>query len=487
MMASMADRPVIFAMANPDPEIRPEEVRAVRDDALIATGRSDYDNQVNNVLGFPFIFRGALDVRARAINEEMKMAATRALAELAREDVPEAVAAAYGEDRIHFGPRYLIPKPFDSRVLLWVAPAVAEAAMESGVARKEVDLEEYRVELEGRLGPAREFMRMIIDRAKAHPKRIVFPEGENRRVIRASAVIREESFGTPVLLGNRDRIRELADEEEVELDGVEVLDPERSERHEEYARRFWRKRQRKGVTRSEADWHMNETGYFGAMMVESGDADAFIAGANQYYADALRPPLRTIGTRPERDRVSGLYIMVFEEELYFFTDTTVNIDPSPGDLAEVAAEAADFVQRLGIVPRVAMLSFSNFGSARHEAARKVRRATRLVKERRPDLTVDGEMQADTAVVEEIITETYPFSELDGPANVLVFPDLSAANICYKLMSRLGGAEAIGPVLLGAARPVHILQRGATVAEIVNLAALSVVDAETRRRTPPEGS
>jgi malate dehydrogenase (oxaloacetate-decarboxylating)(NADP+) len=481
MVASMAGRPIVFAMANPDPEISPEEVRAVRDDALVATGRSDYPNQVNNVLGFPFIFRGALDVRARAINEEMKMAATRALARLAREDVPEAVAAAYGQERMHFGPDYLIPKPFDSRVLLSVAPAVARAAMETGVARKELDLEAYRVELEARLGPAREFMRMIMDRARSTPKRIVFPEGDNEKVVRATAIIREEGFGVPVLLGDRERIRDVAREEDVDLDGVEVVDPERSGRHDAYADRLWRKRHRKGVTRAEADWLLDEPTYYASMMVEDGDADTLIAGVNMYYPDALRPALQVIGTGPGQERVAGLYIMVFEDRLYFFADTTVNIDPTAEQMAEIAISAADFVQRLGIPPRIAMLSFSNFGSARHAEARRVRRATEIVQEQRPDLVVDGEMQADTAVVEEMLRETYPFTRLDGPANVLVFPELSAANICYKLLSRLGRAEAIGPVLLGTEKPVHILQRGATVAEIANLAAISVVDAETRRR------
>ncbi len=481
MVASMADDPVVFAMANPDPEILPEEAKAARDDVIMATGRSDYPNQVNNVLGFPFIFRGALDVRARAINEEMKMAATRALAELTREDVPEAVAAAYGEERMRFGREYLIPTAFDTRVLLWVAPAVARAAMETGVARREIDLEEYRVELEARLGPARELMRSLMDRARRAPKRIVFPEGENENVIRATAIIREEGLGTPILLGEQDDVERVAGREGVDLEGVEVIDPERADRHQLYAQRYWEKRQRKGVTRAEADWLMEEPTYFASMMVETGDADTLIAGVNMYYPDALRPALQTIGTGPERRRVAGLYMMVFEDDIYFFADTTVTIEPSAEDMAEAAILSADFAARLGVPPRIAMLSFSNFGSSRHEEAVKVRRATELVKEERPDLAVDGEMQADTAVVEEILRETYPFSELDEAANVLIFPKLAAANVCYKLLSRLGGAEAIGPVLLGTEKPVHILQRGATAAEIVNLAAISVVDAETRRR------
>jgi len=483
MVGSMADDPVVFAMANPDPEITPEEVRAERDDAIIATGRSDYPNQVNNVLGFPFIFRGALDVRSRAINEEMKMAATRALARLAREDVPDDVAAAYGRESMTFGREYLIPTPFDSRVLLWVAPAVAEAAMASGAARRRIDLEEYRVELEARLGPARELMRGLIDQARRSPKRIVFPEGENATVVRSTALVREEGFGVPVLLGERRKIEEVAAAEEIDLEGVEVIDPETSERHAAYAERLWRLRQRKGVTRAEADWLMEEPRYFGSMMVETGDADTLVAGASMYYPDALRPALETVGTAEGRDRVAGAYLMVFEDRLFFFADTTVNIDPDAGQLAEIALATAEFVARLGFEPRIAMLSFSNFGSAKHAEARKVREATERVRELRPDLEVDGEMQADTAVVREILEATYPFSALTEPANVLVFPKLAAANISYKLLSRLGGAEAIGPVLLGTAKPVHILQRGATVREIVNLAAISVVDAETRGREP----
>ncbi|MFW6192169.1 MAG: NADP-dependent malic enzyme [Gemmatimonadota bacterium] len=484
MVASMAERPIVFAMANPDPEITPEEVRRVRDDAIIATGRSDYPNQVNNVLGFPFIFRGALDVRARSINAEMKMAATRALARLARADVPDDVTAAYEEERMLFGPEYLIPKPFDARVLLRVAPAVAEAAMASGVARRELDLEDYRVELEARLGPARELMRRIMDRARRTPKRIVFPEGEDETVIRSTTVIRDEGFGQPVLLGKPDRIRQLAGELEIDLQGVDLIDPEASELHAPYADRLWRSRQRKGVTRREADWLIEEPTYFGSMMVEAGDADAFIAGASMYYPDALRPPLEVIGTGPEKRRVAGLYLMVFEDRLFFFADTTVNIEPTSEQMAEIAAQSADFVQRLGIVPRIAMLSFSNFGSSRHPEATKVRDAVGLVKDQRPDLMVDGEMQADTAVVREILREAYPFSDLKEPANVLIFPKLAAANICYKLMARLGRAVAIGPVLLGMEKPVHILQRGASVADIANLAAIAVVDAETRLRQLP---
>jgi malate dehydrogenase (oxaloacetate-decarboxylating)(NADP+) len=483
MVAAMADRPIVFAMANPDPEIMPEEVFAARGDAIVATGRSDYPNQVNNVLGFPFIFRGALDVRARAINDEMKLAATHALAELARQDVPEAVSAAYGEGRLRFGKEYLIPKPFDARILLWVAPAVAEAAMRTGVARRELDLAEYRTSLEARLGPARELMRAIMDKARRSPKRIVFPEGEDPRVVRSTSVIREEGIGTPILLGHRERIEAVARVEEVDLEGVEIIDPESSERRSEYAESFWKARQRRGVTRSDAEWLMGRPIYYGSMMVHSGDADTLIAGVNMYYPDALRPALQAIGTAPGQERVAGLYLMVFQDHLYFFADTTVNISPTSEDLAEIAIETADFARRLGVSPRVAMLSFSNFGSVRDAEAARVRDAVAMVRSARPDILVDGEMQADTAVVAEILRETYSFSLLQDPANVLVFPNLAAANICYKLLHRLGGAEAIGPVLLGMDRPVHILQRGSTVVDIANLAAISVVDAQARESAP----
>jgi len=485
MVAAMADRPIVFAMANPDPEITPEEVYAVRDDAIVATGRSDYPNQVNNVLGFPFIFRGALDVRARAINDEMKLAATHALAELARQDVPEAVSAAYGEGRLRFGEEYLIPKPFDSRILLWVAPAVAEAAMRTGVARRELDLAEYRTSLEARLGPARELMRAIMDKARRSPKRIVFPEGEDPRVVRCTSVIREEGIGTPILLGSRERIEAVAQVEEVDLEGVEIIEPASSERRSEYAESFWKSRQRRGVTRSDAEWLMGRPIYYGSMMVHSGAADTLIAGVNMYYPDALRPALQAIGTAPGQARVAGLYLMVFQDRLYFFADTTVNIAPTSEDLAEIAIATADFARRLGVSPRVAMLSFSNFGSVRHSDAERVRDAVELVRGTRPDILIDGEMQADTAVVAEILRETYSFSQLQDPANVLVFPNLAAANICYKLLHRLGGAEAIGPVLLGMDRPVHILQRGSTVVDIANLAAISVVDAQAREPVSEE--
>ncbi|MCL7970914.1 MAG: NADP-dependent malic enzyme [marine benthic group bacterium] len=481
MVKSMADKPIVFAMANPDPEILPEDALAVRDDVIMATGRSDYPNQVNNVLGFPFIFRGALDVHATSINDEMFLAATYALAELAKEDVPESVAAAYEGKRLHFGPEYLIPTPFDHRVLLWEASAVAEAAMKTGVARKPIDLEEYRNQLEARLGPARELMRSIMDTAQQTPKRIVLPEGELEVVVRASHAIAEERLGTPILLGDPEAIREVAEREEVDLTGVEMLDPRQSDRREAYADRLFQRRKRKGITTGNALRKMQDPIYFGAMMVDAGDADTLVAGAGMSYPNSLRPALHVIGMEEGVKSVAGLFMLVFQKQLYFFADTTVSIDPTAEDMAETAILTADFVRRLSINPRVAMISFSNFGSARHPESEKVRRAAEIVKHLRPDITIDGEMQADTAIVEDILKTRYPFSDLKRPANVLVFPNLTAANASYKLLARLGGATAIGPVLLGMAKPVHLLQRGATTEDITNLAAISVVDAAHRGR------
>jgi malate dehydrogenase (oxaloacetate-decarboxylating)(NADP+) len=482
MVKSMARDPIVFAMANPDPEILPEDALAVRDDVIMATGRSDYPNQVNNVLGFPFIFRGALDVRASEINDAMFIAATKALADLAKEDVPESVSAAYEGRQLHFGRDYLIPTPFDQRVLISEASAIAQAAMDTGVARKPVDIEEYRRQLEARLGPARELMRAIMEKAKRTPKRIVLPEGEEPVVVRASHAIVDEQLGTPILLGNPDRIRQIAADAEIDLEGVEILDPTASEKFDRYVQALVNRRMRKGITVENARSRMRQPIYFAAMMVEQDDADTLIGGANMSYPNSLRPALQTIDMQPGISKVAGMYMMLVKDQLYFFADTTVNIDPDSEMLAEIAELTADFVRRLGIEPYVAMLSFSNFGSAPHPRSDKVKEAVRLIKERRPDITVEGEMQADAAVVKGILAGTYPFSDLKRPANVLIFPNLSAANASYKLLNRLGGAEAIGPVLLGLSKPVHLTQRGATVADITNLAAISVVDAAQRRKS-----
>jgi len=477
MVKSMAERPIIFALANPDPEIRYELAKEIRPDAIVATGRSDYPNQVNNVLGFPFIFRGALDVRARAINDEMKLAAARALAALAREDVPDSVLKAYGLETLRFGPDYIMPKPLDPRVMLWEAPAVAQAAMETGVARIHIDIEEYRERLAARLGKGTQVMRFIINKAKAAPKRIAFGEGEELKILRAAALVQEEGIGRPILIGRPEVVRQRIEELGLRCQ-PEIVYPPEFPRLEEYAQRLFEKRQRKGVTLPLARTLLLEPNYFGPMMVEMGDADAFISGLTYDYPSVIRPALQVVGVRKGVRKVAGLYIMIVKEKVYFFTDATVNIEPTAEDLAEIAIMAADFARRFDIEPRVAMLSFSNFGSTRHPLSEKVRLAVEIVRQRRPDILVDGEMQADTAVVPEIIEERYPFSRVKD-ANVLVFPDLEAANVSYKLLQRLGNAQAIGPILLGMGKPVHVLQTGDEVQDIVFIAAIAALDAQER--------
>ena len=482
MLQGMAKQPVIFALANPNPEIMPDEARQARPDAIVATGRSDFPNQVNNVLGFPFIFRGALDVRAKKINDEMEMAATRALAALAKEEVPDSVMRAYGLDHLKFGPDYLIPKPFDPRVLLWVAPAVAWAAVASGVAGRMIDVEEYRAELEARLGRARQVMRGLMTRAQQDPQRIVFPEGEEPRILRAARILADEGIARPILLGDPDVIRRQADDASVTLDDIELANPRTAPDREAMAQELWQHRQRRGISLREARARVLDPMYYGLLMLRSGRADALVAGEDMYYPDAIRPALEVIGAEPGRKHVSGIYMMIFQQQTFFFADTTVNIDPDAETLAEIASATASFVWRLGVEPRVAMLSFSNFGSVKHPAAAKVQRAVALLHEREPALQVDGEMQADTAVVERILTKTYPFAKLRSAANVLIFPSLDAANIAYKLLDRLGGAQAIGPIVVGMDRPVHVLQRGSEVPEIVNMAVIAAVDALEHRRS-----
>lgn len=479
MIRHMARDPIIFALANPIPEIMPEEVMEVRPDAVVATGRSDYPNQVNNVLGFPFIFRGALDARATQVNEEMKMAATRALAMLAKEPVPESVTRLYGLDRVRFGRDYLIPFPFDPRVLLWVAPAVAWAAVASGVAQEFIEVDAYREQLEARLGRARGIMRGIITRAMSNPRRVVFPEGEEPKIIRAARILVDEGIAQPILLGNEARIRERAAQENVALDEIQIEDPAISPRREGYAEFLWQRRQRKGLSLAEARRRLYNGNYFGSVMVARGEADALLSGMTATYPETLRPALEVIGAHPKAGLVSGMYMLVFEKKVVFCADTTVNIEPTAEQLAQIAYTASRVVRSLGETPRVAMLSFSNFGSVRHEEAAKVARAVELLRQRDPSLMVDGEMQADTAVDASILKETFPFSLLKEPANVLIFPNLSAGNIAYKLLHRLGGATAIGPILLGMARPVHVLEQGADVQDIVNMAAVAVMDAQTR--------
>ncbi|MBA3342058.1 MAG: NADP-dependent malic enzyme [Gemmatimonadaceae bacterium] len=479
MIAAMADRPIIFALANPEPEILPDAVRAVRPDAIIATGRSDFPNQVNNVLGFPFIFRGALDSRATEVNEAMKMAATKALSLLAKEDVPESVSRLYGLRSVKFGPDYLIPFPFDPRILLWVAPAVAWAAVATGAADDFIELDDYRDQLEARLGRARGIMRGIINRAVRDPRRVVFPEGEEPKVIRAAQVIVAEGIASPILLGNRESIERIARENGIPLTDIAIEDPATSPRREHYADYLWRRRQRKGLSHSEAHQLLFSGNYFGSVMVACEDADALVSGVTMHYPETIRPALQVIGAHPKAETVSGLYMLVFDKHVIFCGDTTVNIDPSAEQLAQIAYSAGRIVRTFGITPRIAMLSFSNFGSVRHPEAEKVARAVQLLRERDPSLAVDGEMQADTALDEELLRSDYPFSSLSERANVLIFPNLSAGNIAYKLLNHLGGATAIGPILVGMNRPVHVLERGADVQDIVNMAAVAVMDAQER--------
>jgi malate dehydrogenase (oxaloacetate-decarboxylating)(NADP+) len=484
MLLSMADDPIVFAMANPDPEITYPLATETRSDVIMATGRSDYPNQVNNVLGFPFIFRGALDVRATAINEEMKLAATQALAALAKEDVPDYVCRAYGVERLEFGREYLIPTPFDSRVLIWEASAVAQAAMDTGVAQQPVDIEEYKEQLERRLGKAHEVMRMVINKAQRQPRRVVFPEGEESKILRACQILLDEKIAQPILLGNEEKIRSRIADLHLHLDGVQVVDPATFPRLADYTEELYRLRHRKGVTHKEAEESLLSRNLFGSMMVHLEDADALIGGLTQHYPDMIRPALQVINMREDLHKVSGLYMLITQRgDIFFLADTTVNIEPTAEELAEIAIETAAVARRFDVEPRVAMLSFSNFGSTRHPLAEKVRRAVELVRERAPELLVEGEMQADTAVAPEI-AETYPFSALQGNANVLIFPNLEAGNVAYKLLSRIGGAEAIGPILVGLSRPVHVLQRGAEVKDIVNMAAIAVVDAQ--EAVPPHG-
>lgn len=484
MVRSMAAKPLVFAMANPDPEITYEQATAARDDLIMATGRSDYPNQVNNVLGFPFIFRGALDVRATTINEAMKIAAARALADLTKEPVSDWLGAAYGGQHFEFGPDYIIPKPFDPRVLLWEAPAVAKAAMDSGVARVQIDLDEYREQLEARLGPSREIMRSVVRRAKHFPKqRIAYPEGECDKVLYAAQIVLEEQIAAPVLLGNRARIQERLEQLHVHLPGVEIIEPETSPDLARYAHELYTLRHRRGVSKDDAPKLLRNSNYYAAIMLHLGEIDGVISGLTQHYPTTIRPYLEIVKTAPGIKTPAGMYIVITRGRVTFFADTTVNIDPSAEDLAHIAIACADEITQLfNIEPRIAMLSFSNFGSVRHPLTDKMRRAAELVKELRTDLIVDGEMQADTAVDPAIVESTYPFSQLSGDANLLIFPGLSSGNIAYKLMQRLGGATAVGPILTGMRRPVHLLIIGAyEVRDIVHMTALAAVGAERRGR------
>jgi len=481
MLMTMNPNPIIFALANPTPEIMPDIAREARPDAIIATGRSDFANQVNNVLGFPFLFRGALDVYARQINEEMKLAACHALARLAHEDVPDSVMSAYGITKIKFGVDYLIPKPLDPRVLLWIAPAVAGAAMQSGVARRHIDLNNYRDELIRRQGFGQQFRYTLFNMVKTGKKqRIVFAEGEEPKIIRAAHRVAEEGVGTPILLGNPERIQQ-----EIAALGFQWTPdivnpgPDSDPHYQRYFDALYELRQRKGANQYIVRSMLRSVNFYAPMMVRMGDADAYVSGLTREYPDVARPALQVLGRRPGVKVASGVYIIMVKNRVYFFTDTTINIDPSAEQLAQIAISAADFASSLGHPPRVALLSFSNFGSVAHPLADKMREAVEMVVKQRPDIPIDGEMQADSAVVEEIITSRYPFSRVKD-ANVLVFPGLASANIAYKLIARITEAEAIGPVLLGAGAPVQVLQAGDDVDSIVSLATFAAIDAQRRQ-------
>lgn len=477
MLLSMADSPIVFALANPDPEIEYGLARATRADAIIATGRSDHPNQVNNVLCFPSVFRGALDVEATSINAEMELAAVRALADLAKHPVPDSVRRIYTSEQLGFGPQYIIPKPFDPRVTPEVASKVAEVAVTSGSATKGIELEDYRQALTVRLDSSQEVFQMILDRAKEDPRRIVMPEGDNEKILRAAFVLRQERIARPVLLGYREEILRKAEELMLPTDGWEIIEPQHSPHLEQYAQDLFRLRQRKGCTYEGAHEMLRDRIAFACMMVRSGDADGVVAGITRHYPETLRTALQIVDKRTGVRKVSGLYMMIRQRKIYLLADTTVNIDPSPEDLAEIAMLAARRGRRLGIVPRVALLSFSNFGSARNPDSERVTRAAEICSKLDPGLIVDGEMQADTALDPDISEEFFPFSRLQSEANVLIFPNLAAANIAYKLLRQFANARSVGPILMGMAKPVAVLQKGFNVEEVITLSAVAVHDAQ----------
>ena len=479
MVKSMADNPIIFAMANPDPEITYNDACDVRKDLIMATGRSDFPNQVNNVLGFPFIFRGALDVHATAINEEMKIAAVKALANLAKQDVPDEVARAYGVDHFEFGRDYIIPKPFDPRILEWEASAVAQAAIDTGVAQNVIDMDEYRESLSRRIGKGRIIMHVITDKAKQDPKKVVMPEGVSERILRAAHLVVEQQLAKPIVLGNKESVQKAAMEHGIDLNGIEIIDPVTSDKRLEYAEKYFEIRGRKGITRDQAMWMMRDRTYYGIMMLEMGDCDAVLSGVTSDYPTTVRPALEIISLRKGASRVSGVFAMIQKDQVYFFADTTVNINPTAEELAEIAISSANVAKAFDIEPRIAMLSFSNFGSARYPASIKVAEATKIVKEKAPHLIVEGEMQADTALMPEYMKKHFPFSKLKEKANVFIFPSLNAGNIAYKLAQRLGGMTAIGPILMGLSKPVHVLHRSLDVNEIVDMVSIAVVDAQQK--------
>ncbi|MCB9206462.1 MAG: NADP-dependent malic enzyme [Ignavibacteriales bacterium] len=480
MLKGMNPNPIVFAMANPDPEIAYEDAISVRTDIIMATGRSDYPNQVNNVLGFPFIFRGALDVRATAINDEMKMAAVKSLASLAKEKIPESVLRAYGGKEFSFGREYIIPKPFDPRVLWNVAPAVAKAAIETGVARHTIaDWSSYKDELKERLGYSQEIIRMIVHKAQKNPKKIVYTEGEEEKIIRAAHTVFTENIGSPILLGDNKIIERKIIDLGYDIKDFTIINPSNSDKSENYIKALYEHRQRKGVTLNKAKSLIVQPNYYGCMMLKMDDTQALIGGLGHSYPNTIQPALQVIGVKKGINVVSGLYIVIIKRKVFFFADTTVNVNPNSDQLAEIAISAADTVKEFDIEPRIAMLSFSNFGSVKHPEASMVKKAVEIVNNLRPDLEIDGEMQADTAVVPEILFRDFPFSKLKGSANVLIFPNLSAGNIAYKLFERLTDATVIGPILMGMKKPIHVLQRDATVEDIINMSAIAVVEARNK--------
>lgn len=486
MIKSMARNPIVFAMANPDPEISYEDATAARKDIIMATGRTDYPNQVNNVLGFPYIFRGALDVRATQINEEMKLSAVRALADLAKSPVPDIVNLAYNQNNMSFGPEYIIPKPLDPRLLSTVAPAVAKAAIATGVAQRQItNWEAYALELNKRLGLDNQLMRVIGNKARKAPKRLVFAEADNQKILKAASIIYDDGIAYPILLGDPEKIRLIAEKYNIDISDIPIIDPRSDEmesKREFYSEIFFKKRQRKGFNKYESLKIMKDRNHFGCMMVETGDADAMLSGLTKNYAEAIRPALQIIGTEEGVKKIAGMYLLLTKKGPLFLADTTVNFHPTAEELADITMMVAKEVRNFNLTPRIAMLSYSNFGSSDSPEARLVAEATRILKQRNPSLVVDGEMQGSLAFNKEILRDNYPFSELvDEEVNVLMFPNLTAGNVTYNLLKEVGGADAIGPILLGLKKPVHVLQLGSTVRSIVNMANVAVVDAQLKCR------
>ena len=486
MIKSMAKNPIVFAMANPDPEISYELATSVRKDIIMATGRSDYPNMVNNVLGFPYIFRGALDVRARQINEPMKLAAVKALANLAKSPVPDIVNMAYNQQNMAFGPEYIIPKPLDPRLLATVAPAVAQAAMDSGVAQKNItNTEAYQLELNKRLGLDNQLMRVISNKARKDPKRLLFAEADNQKILKAASILYDEGTAYPILLGDPLKINKIAEDNNIDLSDIPIIDPrsdEQEAKREFYGQLFFKKRQRKGVNHYESMKMMKDRNHFGCMMVETGDADAMLSGLTKNYAEAIRPALQIIGTEEGVKKIAGMYLLLTKKGPLFLADTTVNFNPTAEELADIAQMVAKEVRNFNLTPRIALLSYSNFGSSDSPEARLVADATKLLKHRNPSLIVDGEMQGSMAFNKEILRDNYPFSDLvDQDVNVLIFPSLTSGNVAYNLLKEVGGADAIGPILLGLKKPVHVLQLGSTVRNIINMATVAVMDAQLKCR------